>query len=654
MSVARSTILSAPSTLAVAVALILAGCAAVEPQTALAQDAASPAMRDEPAMSGLQLAADVSPAARATQPESIPDYSDPRAMLENADMSAFMSENRQMYAEGERGEGWGFAAIDMLAAGETETMLALIEAMPPARDNAQALSRDWLKPWALAANSKTDKAVAAMKTLRNDMPEVLYRGELALLLEAVGRYDAAVKAYDLGEDELWLPDEDEDPTQESLMQTLAFGKYRILAFRKADLLRKQGRDDEARELYDYLLAADDEDYHARENIKELDKGEAPDEPTLTLKQALALALSDEANLIEERQTLASVILAKSAEAPFNHFVSALRQSALVLDPANSGIRSIESSHLYQYGFFEAAARIALAGEATSEERAGLMLSAAQSYVELGRFERASALVEEVLKRDGQDGVTLLNAAELMIRADQGERAAELAARARDADLREGLISFAYITESEARMQAGDVDAAIKAARKAADIDAEDEAVREFLASQLLSSPKSREEGLGIYRELYLKSPESPAMMNNFGYSLINNSTSPEQLDEGYRLLKKANRVTPFEPNLLDSLGWAYYQYGDFERALELIEKAVEYYEPFSHWELLDHYGDILYRLGRVDEAENAWRRSVDARPPRHKRAAINAKIENGITSPAPKKRTPPVVKSAEPVETNDI
>ena len=637
------------------VASIIGGCAAAgagEAPAALSKTT----QQSEPAdfASVIHNASDVSPAARATRPDQAPDYADPRAMLENADMSAFMMEGRKMYEAGTRADSWGFAALDMLAAGQTDAVLALVEKMPPPAKRGQPLGKDWLQPWALAAAGRQDDALREMKALENVLPEILYRGHTALLLEGLGRYDEALEAYQLTKNELTLPDEDADPTDESIMQSLAFGKYRILAFREAELLRKQGRDSDAGKVYEMLLAADEDDIYASKQLEEVTDGKKLKEAELSLAQALSLALNDESNVIEERQALASIIFAKSAEAPFNHFVSALRQSALVLDPSNSGVREIEAGHLFEHGHFEAAARIALAGRATPEERTELMLAAARAYIELERFERVSALVGEVLEIDGDDGVTVLNASELLILADQGERAAELAARSRTLDLHEELVSYAYVTESEAHFQAGDVSAAIKAARAAANEDEEDDGIREFLATQLLQKPTSRAEGIEIYRDLFRQSPDNVTMMNNFGYGLINNTTSSRELDEGYRLLRRANRITPFEPNLLDSLGWAYYQYGDFERALQLIDKAVEAYEPFSHWELLDHRGDILYRLGREEEARETWREALKSRPPRHHKEQIAAKIDRGMSSPAPEKRTPPVVKSAEPVETNDI
>jgi tetratricopeptide (TPR) repeat protein len=145
------------------------------------------------------------------------------------------------------------------------------------------------------------------------------------------------------------------------------------------------------------------------------------------------------------------------------------------------------------------------------------------------------------------------------------------------------------------------------------------------------------------RTMMADQPEHTGLMNNFGYSLVENYANQEELDEGFKLLKTAIRLTPDEPNLLDSIGWAYYQYGDFREARRYIALALEEYEPFAHWELSDHMGDVHWRLGEHEDARAAWKNSLDAYPPAHNRTAIEAKIRGGLTTPAPQRRDTPEV-----------
>ncbi len=153
----------------------------------------------------------------------------------------------------------------------------------------------------------------------------------------------------------------------------------------------------------------------------------------------------------------------------------------------------------------------------------------------------------------------------------------------------------------------------------------------------------RPEGLAIMHQMLSDTPDNTGLMNNLGYSLVDNPATDSELEEGFKLLKQAIRITPDEPNLLDSIGWAYYQYGDFREAKRYINLALEAYEPFAHWELNDHMGDVAWRLGEQDQARKSWQASLDAYPPMHNRTAIEAKIKGGLLTPAPVRRDTPEV-----------
>ncbi len=595
---------------------------------------------------------DVSSAARATRPERPPEYDNVRSMLENADMSAFMEENRQFYADGDRSGSWGFAAIDMIVAGDAETALMLLDKMPAGDYAGQVMSPNWLRPWVLASTDQSDAALEAMEANWLQTPQHLYQGHRALLLEGMGQIEEAILAYEAPE-AFDRPSDDEEPSVETVVRALTFGADRILALRKANLLEKLKRYDEAEGVYLGLLDVDPTDAYVEQRLETLgEEDETEAAEFLSLDEALAMALNDEASALEEKQMLASVLLAKGAEAPFNHFISALRQSALLLDPENASVRELEVDHLYEHGFFEAAARMALV--VSDDPDAELQLAAAEAKLELGQFDEAESLVEQALSRS-ETAFTRLQAVEVFIRADAADRATQMADMVLDdSELDDGLRVYALMLRAEARQQAGDIKGAIAAAREALKLDVDDENAKAFLASMLTLTVEARDEGLAIYRELMANAPNNASMMNNYGYSLVQSPGDREQLDAGYRLLKRANRQTPFEPNLLDSLGWAYYQYGDYRRARRMIEKAIEGYAPFSHWELFDHLGDVQWRLGETDLAVQNWEKALDARPPRLDRSRIDAKVADGLTTPAPEKRTPPLVPKDEPVETTDI
>ena len=171
---------------------------------------------------------------------------------------------------------------------------------------------------------------------------------------------------------------------------------------------------------------------------------------------------------------------------------------------------------------------------------------------------------------------------------------------------------------------------------------------------LVDSPL-RQEGLEIMRKMLTDRPDDTGLMNNLGYSLIDNYASEAELEEGFKLLKQAIRMTPDEANLLDSIGWAYYQYGDFREARRFINMALEEYAPFGHWELSEHMGDIEWRLGDQEAARTHWQAALKANPPVHNKTVIEAKLRDGLTTPAPVRRdTPEVPLDTDRGEVTDI
>ena len=71
--------------------------------------------------------------------------------------------------------------------------------------------------------------------------------------------------------------------------------------------------------------------------------------------------------------------------------------------------------------------------------------------------------------------------------------------------------------------------------------------------------------------------------------------------------------------------------------------ALEAYDPFGHWELSDHMGDVKWRLGEPDEARKHWRESLTAYPPAERVARIEEKLRDGLTTPPPVRRDTPEV-----------
>lgn len=112
---------------------------------------------------------------------------------------------------------------------------------------------------------------------------------------------------------------------------------------------------------------------------------------------------------------------------------------------------------------------------------------------------------------------------------------------------------------------------------------------------------------------------NPTALNNYAYYL---SVRNEKLDKALRMSEKSNNLSPNNAIFLDTWAWILYQQKNYPKALEVIEKAMIHGGGKSG-EVVEHYGDILYKNGMKDKALEQWQKAKalgDASP------AIDEKI----------------------------
>ena len=83
------------------------------------------------------------------------------------------------------------------------------------------------------------------------------------------------------------------------------------------------------------------------------------------------------------------------------------------------------------------------------------------------------------------------------------------------------------------------------------------------------------------------------------------------------LLIRAVSIDPGNGAFLDSLGWAYYRLGEFERAERFLSKAMEQFDDQEEEDqsiIFHHAGDIAKALGKEGEAASHWRRALELTP----------------------------------------
>lgn len=106
------------------------------------------------------------------------------------------------------------------------------------------------------------------------------------------------------------------------------------------------------------------------------------------------------------------------------------------------------------------------------------------------------------------------------------------------------------------------------------------------------------------------SPDSYVALNEYSWSLLQRG---ERLDKAAEMSKKANALMPYSPIFQSNYGRILYRQKDFKEAKKWYEKALAQGGD-QIAEVLEHYGDVLFRLNQNAEALNYWRKAQEKGP----------------------------------------
>jgi tetratricopeptide (TPR) repeat protein len=123
-------------------------------------------------------------------------------------------------------------------------------------------------------------------------------------------------------------------------------------------------------------------------------------------------------------------------------------------------------------------------------------------------------------------------------------------------------------------------------------------------------------------ELY---PDQPLVLNYLGYSWVDQGLN---LEEAFKMLRRAVELQPNDGYIVDSLGWAHFKLGQYAEATETLEKAINL-KPADPV-LNDHLGDAYWRVNRRIEAHFQWNHARDMGPDPEDLPTILKKIEVGL------------------------
>jgi Flp pilus assembly protein TadD len=116
------------------------------------------------------------------------------------------------------------------------------------------------------------------------------------------------------------------------------------------------------------------------------------------------------------------------------------------------------------------------------------------------------------------------------------------------------------------------------------------------------------EAIAVMRGVLARRPDDPTALNSLGYTLVDRTG---RAAEGQALIARALEQKPDSYAIMDSAGWALFRLKRNEEALAWLERA---WDRSRDPEVAAHLGEVLWTLGRRDEARELWQRAQQDAP----------------------------------------
>lgn len=110
----------------------------------------------------------------------------------------------------------------------------------------------------------------------------------------------------------------------------------------------------------------------------------------------------------------------------------------------------------------------------------------------------------------------------------------------------------------------------------------------------------------IYEKALKYDPANLGVLNNYSYFL---SLAKKDLDKAERMSSMAVKADPTNPTYLDTYGWVLFEQGAYTISKIYLEDAIKYSEEKKEElssEVLEHYGDVLYKTNEPEKALEYW------------------------------------------------
>ncbi len=120
---------------------------------------------------------------------------------------------------------------------------------------------------------------------------------------------------------------------------------------------------------------------------------------------------------------------------------------------------------------------------------------------------------------------------------------------------------------------------------------------------------NKEVAFESYEKALKLNPQNLPVLNNYSYYL---SLEKRDLDKAEQMSGITVKVEPMNPTYLDTYGWVLYEQGSYTLARMYIEQAIQYSKGEPSPDVLEHYGDVLFKTGDKEKAMEQWKKAKEA------------------------------------------
>ncbi|MDJ1470631.1 tetratricopeptide repeat protein [Xanthocytophaga flava] len=109
-----------------------------------------------------------------------------------------------------------------------------------------------------------------------------------------------------------------------------------------------------------------------------------------------------------------------------------------------------------------------------------------------------------------------------------------------------------------------------------------------------------------YEEVLANDPDNSSVLNNYSYYL---SLRKQKLEKAKEMSKRLMDKHPDNASYIDTHAWVLYMLKEYKESKKYLELAIK---DGNNGTILEHYGDVLYKLGETEKAVEIWMKAKKA------------------------------------------